>query len=163
MKELWRSLISLLILILILWAVFTFLIGVMRADSPDMEPRISPGDTVIFGKIYKSPEINDVIVFRKDGKRRLGRVIASAGDEVRIDTDNVLKVNDNMVVEHNIFYRTILYEGEDMTEYPLILDTDEYFVLSDMREGGEDSRCFGAVRKDEIEGCVIGIYRRYGI
>ena len=44
--------------------------------------------------------------------------------------------------------------------YPLSLKKDEVFLLCDYREGGRDSRYFGAVSKKEIKGKVITILRR---
>ena len=45
-------------------------------------------------------------------------------------------------------------------DYPLTLGPDECFVLADRRNGGEDSRYFGPVSKDEIMGTVVTIVRR---
>ena len=45
-------------------------------------------------------------------------------------------------------------------EYPLELGQEEYFVLADYRNGGADSRFFGAVKEQEILGTVITIMRR---
>lgn len=86
------------------------------------------------------------------------RVVAGPGDTVEIDEGNHLSVNGNNVVETNIFYPTPLYEG--FVEYPLTLGEGEYFVLADYRNGGADSRFFGAVRTDDILGTVITIARR---
>ena len=37
------------------------------------------------------------------------------------------------------------------------------FLLVDMREGGEDSRYFGPVSRDEIDGLIIEVLRRNDI
>ena len=58
----------------------------------------------------------------------------------------------------DIFYNTPEYAG--FVSYPLTLGENEYFVLADYRNGGADSRFFGPVRKDEIDGTVITILRR---
>ena len=43
----------------------------------------------------------------------------------------------------------------------IVSSTDgEYFVMADQRNGGKDSRYFGIVRADEIQGIVITILRR---
>ena len=54
------------------------------------------------------------------------------------------------------------YENTDdgYLEYPIVLGEEEYFVLSDTRNGGVDSRCFGPVNLDEIQGIVITLLRR---
>lgn len=88
----------------------------------------------------------------------VGRVVAGPGDTVEIGTGDHLAVNGNYQVENNIFYPTPIYEG--FVEYPLTLGDGEYFVLADYRNGGADSRFFGAVRIEDILGTVITIARR---
>ena len=86
------------------------------------------------------------------------RVVAQPGDTVEISEGERLVVNGNSMIETNIFYPTPEYEG--FAEYPLTLSEGEYFVLADYRNGGADSRFFGAVKEDEILGTVITILRR---
>ena len=86
------------------------------------------------------------------------RVVAQPGDTVEIGQGERLVVNGNSMIETNIFYPTPEYEG--FAEYPLTLGEGEYFVLADYRNGGADSRFFGAVKEDEILGTVITILRR---
>ena len=86
------------------------------------------------------------------------RVVAGPGDTVRISVGERLVVNGNSMIETNIFYPTPEYEG--FMEYPVTLGEGEYFVLADYRNGGADSRFFGAVSEDEILGTVITILRR---
>ncbi len=86
------------------------------------------------------------------------RVVAAPGDTVEISDSERLIVNGNTMSEPNIFYNTPQYLG--FVDYPLTLGDDEYFVLADSRQGGADSRFFGAVKKDEILGTVITIVRR---
>lgn len=86
------------------------------------------------------------------------RVVAVGGDTVEISDSGRLIVNGNSMVETNIFSQTTAYLG--FVEYPLTLRSDECFVMADQRNGGVDSRFFGAVRTDEILGTVITIARR---
>ena len=86
------------------------------------------------------------------------RVIAGPGDTVEINESERPVINGNTVIETNIFYNTPEYAG--FVSYPLTLGENEYFVLADYRNGGADSRFFGPVRKDEIDGTVITILRR---
>lgn len=89
------------------------------------------------------------------------RVVAGPGDTVEIAESERLIVNGNAVVEPNIFYNTPEYTG--FIEYPLKLGEGQYFVLADSRNGGADSRFFGAVNREEILGTVITIMRRNNI
>ena len=156
-------LIRLAVLVLVLWVLFFFIIGVVRMPSTDMYPRIDAGDLLVYYRLDKDVKAQDVIVIEKtvpemEGKQRIvSRVIAVAGDRVEITDDAHVMVNGNVLVESNIFYPTSRYEG--FTEYPLTLKEGECFVLSDSRNGGMDSRFFGPVKKDEIKGTVITIMR----
>ena len=91
-------------------------------------------------------------------KRFVCRIIAAPGDTVEITEEHGLKVNGNTLIESNILQATRPYEG--YLEYPIVLGEEEYFVLSDTRNGGVDSRCFGPVKLDEIQGIVITLLRR---
>ena len=156
-------LIRLAVLLLVLWVLFFFIIGVTRMPSTDMYPRIDAGDLLVYYRLDKDVKAQDVIVIEKtvpemEGRQRIvSRVIAVAGDRVEITDGNQVIVNGNVLVESNIFYPTPRYEG--FVEYPLTLQEGECFVLSDNRNGGMDSRFFGPVKKDEIKGTVITIMR----
>lgn len=72
--------------------------------------------------------------------------------------ENRLIVNGNTMIESGIYYTTNAYVG--YTEYPVKLGQNEYFVLADFRNGGVDSRFFGPVTADEIQGVAITVLRR---
>ena len=116
----------------------------------DMFPRISAGDLLLYYRLEKNFNSGDVLVFRKQGKISTGRVVAHGGDSVEITGDGELKVNGSIVIETNVFYKTYPYDKKKVN-YPLSLKKDEVFLLCDYREGGRDSRYFGAVSKKEIK------------
>ncbi len=154
-----------LILAVVIWVLFFKMIGLTHMPSADMFPRIDAGDLVLFYRLDKEVRPQDVIVLEKttpesgtEKEMYISRVVAVQGDTVDITDEGRLVVNGNTVVESSIFYTTPRYEG--YTQFPLTLQTDECFVLADQREGGSDSRYFGAVKKDEIQGTVINILRR---
>ena len=144
MSEIKAFFIRLVILLIFLWLLFGVFFGITPMRGNDMFPRISAGD---------------LLVFRKQGKISTGRVVAHGGDSVEITGDGELKVNGSIVIETNVFYKTYPYDKKKVN-YPLSLKKDEVFLLCDYREGGRDSRYFGAVSKKEIKGKVITILRR---
>ena len=83
------------------------------------------------------------------------------GDTVEITNEESVRVNGNTLAESRIYSGTPRYEG--FVEYPLTLAQDECFVLVDRRNGGEDSRYYGPVSRDEIKGIIITIMRRNNI
>ena len=148
-------------LFLVLWLLFFFCVGIKMAPNDDMYPRISAGDFVLYYKFTHAISNQDVVVLEKNDTIYLGRVVARSGDTVEITDKENLIINGNMIVESNIFYPTPRYEG--FADYPVTLGEDEYFILADKREGGEDSRYYGPVTRKEIKGVVVGQYRRSGI
>ena len=142
--------------------LFVILFGVVFGISPvqnnDMQPRMSSGDLLLFYRLENNIHNQDVIVFEKENKQYIGRVVAHGGDTVEITEGSELKINGSMVLENDIYYPTPRYEGG--VTFPLVLAEEEFFVLCDYREGAKDSRYFGAVSKSEITGKVITVIRR---
>ena len=159
-----RILLRLVALLLVVWLLFLQVIGLTRMPNTDMYPRIDAGDLVLFYRLDKDVQAQDVIVIEKliPGTREkrlyICRVIATAGDTVEITDLGELKINGDRQIESNIFSQTTVYDG--YTEYPLTLEEGQCFVLADRRSGGADSRWFGAVEQREILGTVIAIVRR---
>lgn len=148
----------------------------MPMRNNDMMPRMSAGDLLLYYRLERTYDNQDVVVFRKaeekdahvgkkgSGKRHdryVGRIVARGGDTVEITEDSRLKVNDSIVAENDIYYKTPSYE--EGISYPIELEKDQYFVLGDFREGAKDSRYLGAVDAKEIKGKVITVIRRSGL
>lgn len=147
-----------LIFVIILYVLFAHIIGIMAMPNADMYPRIDSGDLLLYYRLDTDPKAQDIMVFEKNGTRYVGRVVAVQGDEVEITKNNEVRINGYGMVESNIYYETYPLEG--FTDYPLKLSAGECFILADRREGTEDSRFFGPVRYDELDGTVITVMRR---
>lgn len=160
-KEFIHMLQNMIVTFIIIFIVFTFFIGIKMAPNEDMEPRISVGDILVYYRIDKSPISQDVIIFNKNSTEYVGRVIGVPGDEIEITKEENIIVNGNTIIESKIYGSTPYYEG--FVEYPVKLSADEYFILVDKRQGGEDSRYFGPINKKDIRGNIIGQFRRGGI
>ena len=130
----------------------------------DMYPRLDAGDLLLYYRLEKSPKAQDIVVIEKtadsgeEPQRFVCRVVAAPGDSVDVSAEKGLCVNGNSMIENNIFYPTDAYENR--TDYPVKLGEGEYFVMADRRNGGMDSRYFGPVKQEEIQGVVITILRR---
>ena len=126
-----------------------------------MMPKLAAGDLLLYYRLDRTPGDREVVVFEKEGKTYVGRVVARGGDTVEIRQDELLQINGNAIVENEIYYTTGPYEGG--ISYPVTLAEDEIFILCDYREGAKDSRYFGPVTKKELKGTVITAIRRSGI
>ncbi len=153
--------IRLLTMILILYIMFGVFFGLMPMPNEDMKPKISAGDLMLFYRLDQTYQIGDVLIYSKEDKTYVGRVVAKEGDEVNISKDHFLQINGNTVMESDIYYPTGEYEGG--ISLPVKIPLDSYFILCDLREGGKDSRILGAVSRADIAGKVITVIRRSGI
>ena len=148
----------LILMALLLWVLFGKLFGITPMANNDMSPSISAGDLILYYRMQEKLRTDDVVVFEKDGRQYVGRIVGKGGETVEITEDSRLKINGSTVMESDIFYSTPRYESE--VTYPVELAEDEFFILCDYREGARASRYFGAVKRSEIKGKAITILRR---
>lgn len=149
---------KLILMVVMLGLLFGVLFGATPVRNNDMMPRISSGDLLLYYRLEKNFKAQDVVVFEKDGRQYVGRVVAKGGENVEITEDSRVKVNGSTMVESDIFYSTPRYGDE--VSYPVQLESDQYFILCDYRDGARDSRYFGAVHANEIKGKVLAVIRR---
>ena len=168
-KSYQRLILRIAAFVFVIWLLLFVFLGLTTAPNDDMEPNIRSGDMVLFYRLDKTPDAQDVIVFKKtDSSGRkltlVGRVVAVEGDVVEITEDGLLLINGNAVSETKIYDKiTMPLDAKTSPEYPLTLGKDECFVLGDKRSEATDSRIFGPVKKSEIRGTVIMIIRRNNI
>ena len=124
-----------------------------------MFPAVKDGDLVIVFRIQQEYAKNDVVVYTVDGETHIGRIVARATDTVMLDDSGRLLVNGtNQTGE--ILYPTYAKEG---LTYPYLVPEDHLFLLGDYRTQTEDSRDFGPIPMEDIQGKVITILRRRGL
>ena len=124
-----------------------------------MEQTLENDDDILVNKfayIISKPKQGDVIVFLPNGNKKshyyVRRVVAVPGDTVQIK-DGALYVNDELYKEST---DVASMEDAGIASDAVKLEKDEYFVLGDNEESGEDSRSetIGVVKTDEIYGKV---------
>ncbi len=159
---------SLGLAVVLAWAITTYALEKTNMVGDSMEATLSSGDTILINKLLyriKSPERNDVIVFKKDGKEHsyysIKRIIGMPGEHVLIAGGKIYI--DGVQFEEVVNVDDIALAGLASDE--IILDEDEYFVLGDNRNNSEDSRYFnvGNVFREEIIGKAWIRINRFGI
>ncbi|MBO4389782.1 MAG: signal peptidase I [Lachnospiraceae bacterium] len=158
MRAVRRFLFHAFLLCFLLWIMFGVVFGILRMPTSDMTPRIDNGDLLMYYRLDKGYKADQVVVLEKNETTYVGRVVAVSGDTVEITDEGKLIINGNAVIEQRITTPTPRYEG--FVEYPVKLGNNEYFILTDVRDGGEDSRYYGVVGKSEIKGSVFSLFRR---
>lgn len=146
-------------IVLAVWLVFIFVLGLTINYGNNMHPAVNDGDLVVSLKLQR-PYLNAAVLYRHDGKTRTGRVVGLPGNVIDISGKGQLLVN-GAIASEDIYYPT--YQAENSTvSYPYTVEEGKAFILNDYREDTDDSRAFGAIDLSEIDGPLILSLRRRG-
>ena len=100
-----------------------------------------------------------MVAYKREGKVKFGRIIAFEGDSVDIMNDYIT-VNGYGVFEDTVYPTTS--EGASIS-FPYTVSDNCVFVLNDYRSDISDSRTYGGIPLDDVQGSVVFIMRRRGI
>ena len=153
-----RELITKLVLILcVVYIVFTYCFGMLRMKGISMIPSISDGDLVVYYRLEKEFRSGDIVVFDNGKDTYVLRIVASEGQTVDINGSGDLMINGH-IEEDQSYFKT--KEAEDSkVKFPYVVEQGKIFVIGDYRKESKDSRIFGAIDKTEIKGKVLSILR----
>ncbi len=149
-------LIRVLLVAVVGWVLLTQVLLVTQANGNEMFPAVKDGDLVVAFRLQGDYVKNDVVVYKAEGKTKVGRVVARETDVVMLDDSGSLLVN-GTAQTGEIVFSTYAKEG---IEYPYIVPKGCVFILCDYRTNGTDSRDYGAISLDDVDGKVITLMRR---
>ena len=158
LRALVKFLIKLAVVALLFWIALTYVFGVFRLVGNGMYPMLKDGDLCITYRLdpYYS---QDVVAYRVGEEIRFGRIVARVGDTVNGDSTGLV-INGGHPTEE-IFYATQMLDTN--LDLPVKLGEGEYVILNDHREDLEDSRTYGVIREEDLEGKVVFLFRRRSI
>lgn len=143
-RDLYEWVQSLVGSVLVVVAIFTFVIRMMGVDGHSMLNTLQHGDRllVVNSMLYHDYKYGDIVILRKDGvfddDPIVKRVIAVEGQTVDIDfAEGIVYVDGEALEEDYIREPTYTAEG---TEFPLTVPEGFIFVMGDNRNGSSDSR-----------------------
>ena len=171
----WRDLISTaLFAIVVALALRLWVVGVYTIPSHSMENTILEGDYIVVSKLaFRMRDVRrgDIIIFSLPDSLRgeerddlfIKRLIGLPGDTILLTSDYV-SVNGQRIPEPPAArppYNPLL--GIGASDVEIVVPTNAYFVLGDNRSNSFDSRYWGCLPSDRIEGAPLFVYWSYGI
>jgi signal peptidase I len=135
---------------------------VILTDGCSMNPAINSGETLIEKdnnfKVDRfdivNIELNDTQAISTEGNKSVNkRIVGMPGETVEIKND-VVYINGMQLNEP--FER--LESGHSLAGRnmkPIVLESDEYFIMGDNRDDSTDSRTFGPVNANQIKAVIL--------
>ena len=143
-RDLYEWVQSLVGSVLVVVAIFTFVIRMMGVDGHSMLNTLQHGDRllVVNSMLYHDYKYGDIVILRKNGvfddDPIVKRVLAVEGQTVDIDfTEGIVYVDGEALEEDYIREPTYTAEG---TEFPLTVPEGSIFFMGYNRNGSSDSR-----------------------
>jgi signal peptidase I len=154
--------IGLLVLVISLSAftyfvVSRYVITAVVIEGKSMVPTLHDGDRFLLNRWayqFRKPQRGDLVVIRDPGHSDFAvkRVVGVPLDSLELKDGKVF-VNGRLLVEPYLSGGTQTLTPDNVNKF-MILGRNRYFVLGDNRFVSEDSRFYGAIRKDQIVGMI---------
>lgn len=127
--------------------VMPFIVG---GDA--MSPAYKNGDYLIINKLDKQIQRGDVVIYKRLNQRNeqeylIKRVVGIPGEKVTIEEGKVFIDGKEFLEPYAM--------GQTLGKITVDLKNDQYFMLGDNRMQSVDSRVFGPVSFEDIEGKVF--------
>ncbi len=150
------------VLALGLYLVITFAVQTVHVLGLSMYPTLDDQDYLIATKIdYRlhDPQRGDIIIMRDpfdNSKDFIKRVVGLPGDHVLIRDHHVL-INGTALSEPYVssWVTTANWPAQPDAVDGESVPPDSYFVLGDNRDHSSDSRLFGYITRDQIDGRAV--------
>ena len=150
-----------IVLIIAVFCIFRFGIGLSVVGGDSMYPTLKNGDIVLYSRIGSDYKRGDIISMRvPSGEYYVKRVIAGGGDVVDL-RDGSVYVNGEKLDEEWAYGMTETETGAVI--YPYTVREGNVFVLGDNRQVSMDSRTFGEVNRRQIKGRILCQISKNGV
>jgi signal peptidase I len=139
-------------IVLVVLLVRTFVAEYVRVSSNSMEPTISSGEILVIDKLtyrLRDPRVGEIVVTEdpRSGEDIVKRVVAVGGQSVGIENGELIRdgaVVDEPFADHG--------EMDGFYFGPIEVPAGMVFVLGDNRDTSVDSRAFGPLPVEAVDG-----------
>src|SRR5216683_6568273 len=158
-SSLLRELAEVVVLAIILYFGISFAVQTVHVEGLSMFATLDDNDCLIADKIaYRlhAPQRGDIIILRPptdDSKDFIKRVIALPGERLLI-RDAVVYINGHRLIEPYLPEAWSVNASWNPSNNPSgeLIPPNQYFVMGDNRNRSQDSRIFGPIGRDRIDG-----------
>jgi signal peptidase I len=157
-SSLMREVFEVVVLAVILYFGISFAVQAVHVEGLSMYATLDDNDYLIANKIdYRlhAPQRGDIIILRPpadNSKDFIKRVIALPGEKLLI-RDSVVYINGHRLDEPYLPEAwTTLNNWPSNNSDGQVMKSDEYFVMGDNRNRSQDSRIFGPIGRERIDG-----------
>lgn len=161
------SFLGMVVLVLVMsWAMRTFIFGAYEIPTGSMETTIMSGDRVFAEKITylaSEPEQGDIVTFEDPeipGRILIKRIVATEGQTIDL-IDGAVYIDgvplDEPYVHGEPSNPLVPAYGVDIT-YPYTVPEGHIWVMGDNRTNSSDSRYFGPVPVESVTGKAVFTY-----
>ncbi|MBN2373395.1 signal peptidase I [bacterium] len=173
----WEYVEAIIIAIILAFIIRKFVIQAYKIPSGSMLETLQIGDHILVNKFvfsFKDPKRGDIIVFKYPGDKKrdfIKRLIGLPGETVEI-RDKKVFVNDVQMDEPYVVYKdhSNVFNKDHFAYYydsyarnrdnfgPITIPENKYLMLGDNRDFSQDSRYWGLLDRELIEGKALIIY-----
>jgi signal peptidase I len=158
-SSLLREVFEVVVLAVILYLGISFAVQAVHVEGLSMYATLDDNDYLIANKVdYRlhAPERGDIVILRppSDNSRDfIKRVIALPGEKLLI-RDGVVYINEHKLDEPYLPEAWIQLNNWTGPDGPggSVIPPNHYFVMGDNRNRSQDSRIFGPIGRDRIDG-----------
>ena len=154
-----RELAEVVLLAVILYIGISFAVQTVHVEGLSMFATLDDNDYLIANKIdYRlhAPQRGDIIILRPPNNNStdfIKRVIALPGERLLI-RDGVVYINGHRLIEPYVPEAWVVFNNWPVagSSNGSVIPPNQYFVMGDNRNKSQDSRYFGPIGRDRIDG-----------
>jgi len=154
-----KLLTSLVLTVIAVVFIFNLVLGLAIVRGDSMRPALREWDLMLYSRLGGEWRRGDIVSLQTENtyfSKYVKRIVGLPGETVDISDDGFVLI-DGVAIDEPYVYSTT-HPMEEIP-FPLTLRAGEYFVLGDNREHSRDSRSIGTVKRAEIHGKILFVFR----